>query len=93
MFWGWKKKCLKIILTNTATKGVSKRIVMELTEKLKAEIDQRSYVSLLEQWRMAPLGDQMFQGESGKYFAQRMKELRGSGVDHVSASKSIGWRN
>lgn len=63
---------------------------MELSEKNKAYIDSLPYTALLSAWRFAPVGDEWFQGETGTYWSQRMKELRDSGVDHVSASKSIG---
>jgi hypothetical protein len=67
---------------------------MDLTPELKAEIDARSYASLLSEWRFAPSGSLMFQGESGKYFGERMKELRdqpGGDTRHTQASKQIGW--
>lgn len=67
---------------------------MDLTDKLKAEIDAKSYQDLLRRWRFAPVGDLMFQGESGRYWSDRMKELRaepGGNSVHVGASKTIGW--
>ena len=67
---------------------------MDLTPELKKQIDSRSYESLLQEWRFAPSGKPIFQGESGKYFGDRMAELRaqpGGNERHVSASKSIGW--
>lgn len=67
---------------------------MKLTDELKADIDAKTYVSLLRTWRFAPSGDEMFQGESGDYWAKRMKELRsqpGGDEMHTRASKSIGW--
>jgi hypothetical protein len=67
---------------------------MELTPALKAEIDGKTYRGLLERWRNAPLGDALFQGPSGEYWAQRMAQLRdapGGQSAHVAASKSIGW--
>lgn len=63
---------------------------MNLTPELKAEIDGKSYTELLRRWRHAPLGDTMFQGESGKYWNERLAELRDT-VDHVAISKEIGW--
>jgi hypothetical protein len=50
------------------------------------------YESMLARWRFAPVGDVMFQGESGEYFAKRMAELRAAGADHVGASKRLGWQ-
>lgn len=65
---------------------------MKLTPENKADIDARSYESLLHGWRYAPVGDPMFQGETGEYWGKRMAELRDApGVDHVAASKSVGW--
>jgi len=67
---------------------------MELTPKLKSEIDAMSYGQMLSQWRFAPVGDPMFAGESGEYFGRRMKELRNQpsgNATHVAASKAIGW--
>lgn len=67
---------------------------MKLTQELKATIDAKTYEQLLSRWRNAPIGDKMFQGESGDYWAQRMQDLRsqpGGNDIHVSASKSIGW--
>lgn len=67
---------------------------MELTQDNKAHIDSMSYQSLLSRWRNAPVGDPWFQGETGDYWGQRMKELRsqpGGDEMHVGASKAIGW--
>lgn len=64
---------------------------MKLTPENKAAIDARSYESLLERVRFAPIGDPWFQDETGQYWLERMKQLRESGADHVGASKSIGW--
>ena len=65
-----------------------------LDPKVKAEIDSLSYEQLLSAWRFASAGDLRFQGESGKYWAERMKELRAlpdGDEEHTRASKSIGW--
>ena len=65
---------------------------MNLTPELKARIDAMSYEALLAQWRHAPIGTGLFQGESGEYFTKRMAELRARPeTDHVAASKSVGW--
>ena len=64
---------------------------MELTEKNKAHIDSLSYKQLLHSWRFSPSGNPWFQGETGKYWGERMSELRKEGADHVAASKAIGW--
>lgn len=62
---------------------------MNLTPEVKAEIDALSYVDLLRRWRYAPVGDEMFRGESGQYWKSRMFELKKT-VDHVAASKEVG---
>lgn len=64
---------------------------MKLTEENKKTIDGQTYQSLLYHWRFAPAGDPWFQGETGKYWAERMAQLRDQGADHVGASKAIGW--
>lgn len=66
---------------------------MAITPELKAEIDKMTYYELLSKWRHAPLGDPLLQGESGDYFAARIKEVRAniSDADKVAASKSVGW--
>lgn len=67
---------------------------MQLTAENKAKIDSMSYERLLRRWRYAPAGDPWFQGETGKYWGVRMKELRskpGGDKMHTAASKEIGW--
>lgn len=67
---------------------------MNLTEDLKKQIRDMSYESMLSKWRFSPIGDPMFQGESGQYFSEIMKQKRAepNGQDrHVRASKSLGW--
>lgn len=64
---------------------------MELTAENKTHIDGLSYEGLLRHWRNAPAGDPWFQGETGDYWDERMKELRAKGADHVGSSKRIGW--
>jgi len=66
---------------------------VDLTPELKAQIDAKSYEALLSRWRNAPIGDKIFQGESGEYWGKRMSEVRSQvGNDqYVAASKSIGW--
>jgi len=64
---------------------------MDLTEENKAIIDAKSYTQLLSSWRFAPIGDPWFQGETGRYWSERMAELRDNGADHVAASKLLGW--
>lgn len=51
-----------------------------------------SYQELLSHWRFAPVGDQWFEGETGKYWGQRMSELkRHDPTGTAQASKDIGW--
>jgi len=67
---------------------------MDLTSENKEHIDNMSYESLLSQWRNSPDGNPWFQGETGRYWGERMNELRpksGGDSEHVRASKSIGW--
>ena len=65
---------------------------MKLTPEIKAEIDGMSYMSLLSRWRFAPIGDEIFQDESGKYYSDRMFALKNADpAAAVSASKAIGW--
>ncbi len=64
---------------------------MDLTPENKKIIDAKSYEQLLGRWRNAPIGDPWFQGETGKYWGERMAKLRNEGADHVGASKRIGW--
>lgn len=65
---------------------------MDLTPENKAHIDSMSYEGLLSKWRFAPVGDVWFQGETGKYWGERMAEMRDKDPGGaVAASKSIGW--
>ena len=59
----------------------------------KIRIDNMGYEEMLSLWRFAPAGHQMFAGDTGDYFAVKMKEKREAvgGDAHVAASKSIGW--
>ena len=65
---------------------------MDLTAENKAHIDGLTYRGLLERWRYAPAGDPWFQGETGRYWGERMNQKRDE-VDHaeaVATSKSLG---
>ena len=67
---------------------------MELTEENKKTIDAKSYEELLEHWRFAPIGDPWFEGQTGEYWGERMKELRNQPNGqylHVTTSKKLGW--
>ena len=65
---------------------------MTLTPELKAAIDKKDVRTLLSRVRFAPIGDAMFQGESGEYWLKRLAEVRDQDNDaYVAASKSLGW--
>lgn len=67
---------------------------MKLTTENKTEIDGKTYEQLLSHWRFARIGDPWFEGETGDYWGQRMRELReqpGGQELHVAASKALGW--
>jgi len=62
---------------------------MDLTPKNKAHIDTMSVEGLLHGWRTAPAGSPWFQGETGKYWGERMAQLRSADNSaYVAASKS-----
>lgn len=62
-------------------------------EELKREIDAMDYETLLRHWRNDVGGSPYFQGEVGKYYANRMAEKRAEvgEVAHTTISKRIGW--
>lgn len=63
-----------------------------MTPEQKKWIDEASYVDLLQKWRFAPVGDPMFQGDTGDYYSKVMFEKRAKeGDGGVSASKMVGW--
>ena len=63
---------------------------MDLTPELKAEIDAKSHYELLSRWRFAPAEDTIFQGESGKYWGERMAEKRAENpAQAVADSKAL----
>ncbi len=64
---------------------------MDLTPENKTYIDSLNYEALLRSWRLSPAGTPWFQGETGRYWQERMAELRTQGADHVGASKAIGY--
>jgi hypothetical protein len=62
--------------------------------EMKAWIDRATYAQLLSRWRFAAIGDPIFQGEVGAYYAAVLKRKRnapGGHEEHVRASKAIGW--
>jgi len=65
---------------------------MELTNENKEHIDALSHYQLLSKWRTAPVGDPWFQGETGVYWGDRMREKRDEDPDGaVLDSKALGW--
>lgn len=65
---------------------------MKLTTEVKTKIDNMSVEELLSGVRFSPIGDLMFQGESGDYWLQRLAELRKSNnTQYAEASRTIGW--
>lgn len=64
-----------------------------MTDEDKEWIDTATYRTLLERWRFAPVGDPLFQGETGDYYAKVMFGKRDALPAEVAAaeSKSIGW--
>ena len=61
-----------------------------MDEEMKAWIDNASYEQLLSRNRFAPVGSPWFQGEIGDYYLKVMAKKKKE-VDHVQASKNIGW--
>ncbi len=68
-------------------------IVMILNEQDKKWIDGLSYKEMLHEWRFAPIGSPMFQGDSGRYFSDVMNKKKSniSDEEHTKASKAVGW--
>lgn len=70
-----------------------KELTPEQVAERKEWIDKASYYDLLQKWRFSASGDQMFQGELGKYYSDvmfRKKEEIGMEAA-VQASKDLGW--
>ena len=62
--------------------------MMDLTPEIKQHIDGMKYEALLRLWRFNSAGDTWFQGETGKYWGERMAVLKARDPDAaVSASK------
>lgn len=63
-----------------------------MTDSEKKWIDNASYEQLLNRWRFAPIGDPIFQGDTGDYYGKVMKEKKAALPDDgVGASKRVGW--
>lgn len=64
---------------------------MDLTPENKTEIDAMTHYQLLSGWRFSKSGDLWFQGETGKYWRERMAKLRARDPGQaVADSKLIG---
>jgi hypothetical protein len=65
-----------------------------IDQKTKELINEMPYESMLRLWRFAPIGDQMFQDETGDYFRDVMlaKKAMMPNEKHVRASKNVGWQ-
>lgn len=62
-----------------------------MTTEQKKWIDEASLFQLLERWRNAPVGDEMFQGDTGAYYSDAMCKKRSEDNGKwVAASKAIG---
>jgi len=64
-----------------------------MNDKQKEWIDNQPYEILLRKWRYAPVGDTMFQGDLGDYYAKVMSEKKAAldVSEQVSTSKRVGW--
>jgi hypothetical protein len=66
---------------------------MDILKEHKDWIDAASYADMLRRHRFAPVGDPMFVGDTGEYFAKVMNEKK-IAIGHkqaVAISKRIGW--
>ena len=61
-----------------------------MTPAQKARIDNMSQLELCKHWRFAPVGEPLFQGDTGDYFSKVLKE-KGGFTSKIS--KEVGWRN
>jgi hypothetical protein len=59
-----------------------------MTSEQKAKIDSMTQKELCSKWRFAPVGDLLLQGDTGDYFAKRLKEMGGFTPE---ISKELGW--
>lgn len=66
-----------------------------MTYDQKNRIDGMDYATMLELWRYSPPGDALFQGDTGKYFAQRMAALRAllNEGEHSQVSRMVDENN
>jgi len=59
-----------------------------MTPEEKAKIDNMTQEELCRRWRFAPVGDLLFQDDTGDYFQKRLKEKGGFTPE---ISKKLGW--
>ena len=55
--------------------------------------EKATYEEMLRRWRFSSVGDQAFQGETGKLFSKLLfeKKAKLSHDEQVQASKNVGW--
>jgi len=62
-----------------------------MTKEQKDFIDKASYLTLLKRWRFSAVGDEIFQGKTGDYYAKVMAERRAEDPEAaIRASKALG---
>ena len=64
-----------------------------MNQRTRDYIDGLTYEEMLRKMRYAPVGDPMFQGETGEYFLKVMGQKRDrlATGEHTAISKRIGW--
>jgi hypothetical protein len=60
-----------------------------MTPEEKQEIDSMSRYEMCYRWRFGKVGDPIFIGDTGQYFAERLDSLGGFTPE---ISKQIGWK-
>lgn len=67
--------------------------VIPMTPENKARIDAMDFEAMLRLVRFAPVGDPLFESETGSYFIRVMGRLREELPEghHAIISKRIGW--
>jgi hypothetical protein len=59
-----------------------------MTNEQKAKIDAMSQYQLCELWRFAKCPNPLLQGDTGDYFAERLKQMGGFTPE---ISRDLGW--
>ena len=64
-----------------------------MTDEQKNLIDSMEYREMLKRWRFGGLNDDLFAGDTGKYYSERMGMLAKNmpAVIRSQISKDIGW--